>query len=212
MSSTAKNYLTQHMSEQEYLDSEPYSDVKREYIDGYVYAMAGAKAAHIKITGNVFRKIGNHLEGKPCQPYMSDMQVKIGKKYFYPDVLVDCTNLADSSVFTQTPTLIVEVLSKSTRRMDETTKRIAYTQIDTLQEYILIEQDFVQVEVIKRKNGWLPNHYFLGDDITLDSIGLTLSVESIYERIQNEDMTEWLAKKAKEAEEEAALNASSTQQ
>lgn len=66
MSPPAKDYLHQQMSEQEYLDSEPYSDVKREYIDGYVYAMAGAKVAHNRITGNVFLALANHLKGKPC--------------------------------------------------------------------------------------------------------------------------------------------------
>lgn len=202
MSPPAKDYLHQQMSEQEYLDSEPYSDVKREYIDGYVYAMAGAKVAHNRITGNVFLALANHLKGKPCQAYMSDMKVKVGKKYFYPDATVDCSNLADSSTFTETPRLIVEVLSKSTRRMDETTKRMAYMQIETLQEYILIEQDFVKVEVIRRRVGWLPEHYYLGDTVNIESIGLMLSVEDIYDRIQNEDVTDWLNQKAREAQQE----------
>lgn len=133
---------------------------------------------------------------------MSDMKVKVGKKYFYPDATVDCSNLADSSTFTETPRLIVEVLSKSTRRMDETTKRMAYMQIETLQEYILIEQDFVKVEVIRRRVGWLPEHYYLGDTVNIESIGLMLSVEDIYDRIQNEDVTDWLNQKAREAQQE----------
>lgn len=194
MSPPAKDYLLQHMTEQDYLDSEPYSEVRREYIDGYVYAMAGAKAAHNRITGTVHRKIGNHLEGKPCQPYMSDMKVKVGSKYFYPDVLVDCTNIPDDSVLTESPLLIVEVLSKSTRRTDKAIKRVAYMQIETLQEYVLIEQDFVQIEVIRRRAGWLPEHYYLGDDVVFESIGLTLTVEEMYDRVQNEDMVEWLAR------------------
>lgn len=194
MSPPAKDYLLQHMTEQDYLDSEPYSEVRREYIDGYVYAMAGAKASHNRISGNVFREIGNHLKGKPCQPYMSDMKVKVGSKYFYPDVLVDCTNIPDDSVLTESPLLIVEVLSKSTRRTDETIKRVAYMQIETLQEYVLIEQDFVQIEVIRRSAGWLPEHYYLGDDVVFESIGLTLTVEEIYDRVLNEDMVEWLAR------------------
>lgn len=194
MSPPAKDYLLQHMTEQDYLDSEPYSEVRREYIDGYVYAMAGAKASHNRISGNVFREIGNHLKGKPCQPYMSDMKVKVGSKYFYPDVLVDCTNIPDDSVLTESPLLIVEVLSKSTRRTDETIKRVAYMQIETLQEYVLIEQDFVQIEVIRRRAGWLPEHYYLGDDVVFESIGLTLTVEEIYDRVLNEDMVEWLAR------------------
>ncbi len=208
MSPPAKNYFTLHMSEQDYLDTEPYSDVKREYINGDVYAMAGAKASHNRLAGTVLRKIGNHLEGKPCQPYMSDMKVKVGKNYFYPDVLVDCTNLPDSSVFTETPRLIVEVLSKSTRRMDETTKRVAYMQLETLQEYVLIEQDFVKVVVMRRSEAWLPEYYYLGDEITFSSIELTLLVEDIYERVQNEDMVEWLAKKALEEAEAQIISTS----
>ena len=203
----AQDYLAQQMSEQEYLDTEPYSEVKREYIDGYVYAMAGAKASHNRITMNVSTALSVHLKGKPCQPYASDMKVKVGKKYFYPDVLVDCTSLPDSSVFTETPRLIVEVLSKSTRRMDETTKRVAYTQLETLLEYVLIEQDFVKVEVIRRSEGWLPAHYYLGDEVTFESIGLTIAVEEIYDRVQNEDMTDWFAKKAREAAEAEAAQA-----
>ena len=202
--SAAKDYLTQHLSEQEYLDAEPYAEVKREYIDGYVYAMAGAKASHNRIVGNVHGELRNHLKNQPCQPYMSDMKVKVGKNYFYPDVLVDCTNLSDDSVFTETPRLIVEVLSKSTRRMDETTKRMAYIQLETLLEYVLIEQDFVKVEVIRRSSGWLPAHYYLGDEVVFESIGLTLAVEDIYDRVQNEDVTDWLAKKAREAAEAEA--------
>lgn len=199
----AQDYLAQQMSEQEYLDTEPYSEVKREYIDGYVYAMAGAKTSHNRITRNVLSAFNVHLKSQPCQPYMSDMQVKVGKKYFYPDVLVDCTDLPDNSLLTETPRLIVEVLSKSTRRMDQTTKRVAYIQIDTLMEYVLIEPDFVSVEVIRRSEGWLPAHYYLGDEVTFESIGLTIAVEDIYDRVQNEDMTDWLLKKAREAEEAA---------
>ncbi|MBH1970479.1 Uma2 family endonuclease [Moraxellaceae bacterium AER2_44_116] len=179
------------ISEAEYLTGEKLSDIKHEYIDGEVYAMAGASASHNRLTLNVARKIGNHLEGKPCQPYVSDMKVKTGSKYFYPDVLVDCSNLPDDSHFTESPTLIVEVLSKSTRRMDETTKRIAYQQIATLQEYILIEQDFVDVEVVRRSRGWQSERFYLGDAITFESIGLTLTVEDIYERVNNPELLEW---------------------
>ena len=192
MSPPARDYLAMLMSEQEYLETEPYSAVKREFIDGYVYAMAGAKAAHTRITLNVARHMGNHLEGKPCQPYASDMKVKVGSNYFYPDVLVDCSNLPDDAVFTDTPVIIVEVLSRSTRRMDETTKRAAYLQLDSLQEYVLIEQDFVKVEVMRRSEGWLSAKYYLGDEVTFESIGLTLPVADIYERVENGEMAAWL--------------------
>ena len=178
--------------EDDYLAGEKVSDIKYEYIDGYVYAMAGASNNHNLIAGNVFLALANHLKKKPCRPYVSDMKVKIGSKYFYPDVLVDCSNLTGDSYYTEHPIILVEGLSKSTRRMDETTKRMAYMQIPSLQEYILIEQDIVDVEVIRRQTGWLSEHYFLGDELTLSSIGLTLTVEDIYERVQNSDVKEWL--------------------
>ncbi|HNP02234.1 MAG TPA: Uma2 family endonuclease [Agitococcus sp.] len=180
------------ISEQEYLAGEQISELKYEYIDGYVYAMSGASNNHNLIAGNVFATLANHLKKKPCRPYISDMKVKIGSRYFYPDVLVDCSNLTGDSYYTEQPIILVEVLSKSTRRMDETTKRMTYMQIPSLQEYILIEQDFVDVEIIRRETGWLSEHYFLGDELTLSSIGLTLTVEDIYERVQNNDVKEWL--------------------
>ena len=181
----------QFISEAEYLAGEKIAEIKHEYIDGEVFAMAGASASHNRISLNVARKFGNHLEGKPCQPYISDMKVNVGTKYFYPDVLVDCSGLNDDSHVTQSPTLIVEVLSKSTRRTDETIKRIAYTQINTLLEYVLIEQDFVDIEVIRRRNGWQSEHFYLGDSVTFEAIGLTLMVEEIYDRVNNPELVEW---------------------
>jgi len=67
--------------------------------------------------------------------------------------------------------------------------------IPSLQEYVLIEQDFVDVQVFRRNEGWIPSHYFLGDEVTFESIGLTLPVEDIYHRVQNDDMLEFLNNK-----------------
>lgn len=190
------------ISEADYLEGEKLSDIKHEYIDGYVYAMSGASINHSRIAGNVHTAFNIHLKGKSCQPYTSDVKVKIGSKYFYPDVTVDCSDA--EGYFTESPSIIVEVLSKSTRRMDETTKRLAYAQIPSLQEYVLIEQDFVDVEIVRRSNGWQSEHFYLGDSITLNAIDLTLTVEEIYERVKNEDVTEWLAAKQAQLEEKQA--------
>lgn len=183
------------MTEADYLAAEEMAEERHEYIDGYVYAMSGAKAAHNRIAGNIHTALNVFLKGTPCQPYMSDMKVKVGSKYFYPDVMVDCSNIPDDSTFTQTPRLIVEVLSKSTRRIDKTVKVMAYTQIPTLEEYVLIDQDMVEVEVLRRDAG-LPERFYLGDDVTFASIDLTLAVEDIYDRVHNSDMVEWLEQKA----------------
>ena len=156
MSPPAKDYFKQDMTEQTYLDSEPYSEFRREYIDGYVYAMAGATAAHNRIAGNVYGEIRNHLKGKPCQPYMSDLRVKVGRQYFYPDVVVDCSSLSDQSTYSESPTLIIEVLSKSTRQTDKTKKLLSYTQIASLEEYVLIDSEIVEIEVLRKHAGWRP--------------------------------------------------------
>lgn len=197
---------TTFVSETEYLAGEKIAETKHEYIDGEVFAMAGASASHNRISLNVATLFNVHLDGKPCQPYMSDMKVKVGTKYFYPDVLVECSGLADDSHVTEKPTLIVEVLSKSTRRMDETTKRIAYTQIDSLLEYVLIEQDFVDIEIIRRRTGWQSERFYLGDSLTFESIALTLTVEDIYARVNNPELVEWRQLQAEANSESKLIN------
>lgn len=197
---------TAFISEAEYLAGEKIAETKHEYIDGEVFAMAGASASHNRISLNVATLFKVHLDGKPCQPYMSDMKVKVSTKYFYPDVLVECSGLADDSHVTEKPTLIVEVLSKSTRRMDETTKRIAYTQIDSLLEYVLIEQDFVDIEIIRRRTGWQSERFYLGDSLTFESIALTLTVEDIYARVNNPELVEWRQLQAEANSESKLIN------
>jgi Uma2 family endonuclease len=183
------------VNEEEYLEGEKIAELKHEYVDGHIYAMAGAHSNHNVLSGNVHGEFRNHLKGKPCRAYMSDMKVRIanGSKYYYPDVLVNCPPV--NGYFTETPTIIVEVLSNSTRRIDETEKRLAYMQIETLEEYVLIAQDFVQIEVIRKSEGWKSAKYFLGDEVIFTSIGLTLSVEEIYDGVDNADMVEWLKQK-----------------
>ena len=193
------------ISEQEYLDGELLSDIRHEYIDGEIYAMVGAHKYHNLITGEIFRIFANHLLDKPCQPYASDMKVKIDRKYFYPDVMVDCSQV-DADYYIEQPSIIVEVLSKSTRQHDKTVKRLAYFQIASLKEYVLIEQDFVEIEFWSRdeNNYWQQSVYYLGDDIHFQSIDLTVSVEDIYRQVKNADMLAWWEQKTAEAHQQLA--------
>jgi Uma2 family endonuclease len=184
-----------HLTEEEYLKSELASEFKREYIDGQVYAMAGAGYNHNCIAGNVFRKFGNHLEGKSCTPFMADMKVRLGKDYVYPDVVVDCSKMTGADTFSTHPVLVVEVLSKSTRKTDTTVKLMRYINLPPLQEYVLIESDFVSVQVLRRYKHWLPEYYFLDDSVTFESISLTLTVEEIYDRVDNADMNDFRREK-----------------
>jgi Uma2 family endonuclease len=179
----------QQISEQEYLDGELLSEVKHEFIDGSVYAMAGASADHGRIAGNLFAAFLRHLQERksPCEPFLADMKVKTGKKFFYPDVLISCEQ-EENDYYRNAPLLIVEVVSQSTRKKDNTLKRLSYQNIPSMEEYVLIEQNFVDVEMCRRSNHWRPEHYYLGDKVHFTSIDLTLPVEDIYARVMNEDM------------------------
>ena len=117
----------QQISEQEYLDGELLSEVKHEFIDGFVYAMAGASADHGRIAGNLFAAFLHHLQERksPCEPFQADMKVKAGKKFFYPDVLVSCEQ-EENDYYRNAPLLIVEVVSQSTRKTDNTILRTGH--------------------------------------------------------------------------------------
>lgn len=181
------------ISEEAYLQSELFSEIKREYIDGAVYAMAGASKNHQRIIANISGEFWTQLKNMPCEPFSSDIKVKVGSKFFYPDVMVVCKDDIGNDYYTESPVIIVEVLSTSTRRMDETAKKFAYQTLPTLQEYVLIEQDFVDVEVCRRSEGWVSRHYFMGDSVTFDSLGLTLAVTDIYARVDNDDVSSFVA-------------------
>ncbi len=136
-----------YVTPDEYLEMEEQSDVKHEYIDGYVYelhgsyAMAGATDAHVTITGNAFALIRSHLRGTGCRVYFSDMKAKIEnlRRFYYPDVIVTCDPRdTQTQTYKQFPKLIIEVLSKSTEGFDRGDKFADYQQLESLEEYVLV--------------------------------------------------------------------------
>jgi Uma2 family endonuclease len=198
------------ISVEDYLSGEKISDIKHEYLDGQVYAMAGASLKHNIINANTFGLLWNHLKGQPCFPLSSDMLLEISStQYRYPDVMVICDDDSSTNDYIRkNPLIIVEVLSKSTRKKDRGEKLKEYLSLSSLQEYVLIEQDFAEIEIQRRSRSWKSSYYFLGDDITLESIDVTLSVEDIYQRVDNNDMQEFLRqkedeKRAKEEQQDA---------
>lgn len=186
--------LTKHepahsqVSERDYLTNELSADFKSEYVDGQVLAMAGASFNHNLIVTNVVRALSNHLQNTQCATLSSDMKLKAGKNYYYPDVLVVCDRRADEINFVSSPRIVVEVVSKSTRKMDTSRKLIHYLNIASLEDYLLVEQDIVMVTVFSKSHEWRPRYFCFGDTITLDSIDMTLSVDAIYNQVINNDL------------------------
>lgn len=129
------------LSPEDYLQGELESAVKHEFIDGQVNAMVGASANHERIAGNFYSELRSHLKATPCEPFGSDMKVRVRDNFYYPDVLVDCGFDDSEPYYTKSPVIIVEVISRSTRKMDEKIKLLEYINIPTLKEYMLIEQD-----------------------------------------------------------------------
>ncbi|MCQ8103849.1 Uma2 family endonuclease [Methylomonas sp. SURF-2] len=191
----AENFI----GETEYLSGEMLAETKHEYIDGEVFAMAGASRNHQRLVGNLHAALNRYLANHPCEPFANDLKVKAESCFFYPDLVVVCDDANGDEYYIDKPTLIVEVLSKTTRRMDKTTKLAAYKTLPSLLEYVLIEQDHVEVELFRRSQNWFAEHYFLGDSFNLESIDLTVNVTDLYHRVDNEDMRDYLQQLAQQA-------------
>lgn len=96
--------------------------------------------------------------------YMETQKIKVGQNYYLPDVIVDCGKQDDKYTATQ-PIVIIEVLSESTRETDLTIKLRDYQKIPSLQEYVLVEQDFMAVTVYRRVDDWKAQTYSQSDDL-----------------------------------------------
>ncbi len=176
---------------EKYLSFERSSEIKHEYIAGQIVAMAGASRAHNLITGNVAGELRNQLREKPCETYPNDMRVRTTPEdYTYPDVVVVCDEpeFEDAEVDTLlNPTVIIEVLSKSTEKRDRVEKFADYRRIPSLKEYVLISQDKMHVEHYVRQpdDEWLLSDMNQPDGkVSLPSIGCVLLLSAVYEWVE----------------------------
>lgn len=182
-----------YLSIEHYLQGETVSEIKHEYVEGQIYAMAGASINHNRNSSNLLTTIAAQLPD-PCEVFTSDLLVKTrANRFRYPDLVVFCEQHHGSQQFLDNPLLIIEILSKSTRQQDKGVKRTEYLALPSLQEYMLVEQDFVEVEVLRRNQGWKSENYYLGDSFKLESINVELSVVDIYRKVDNIDMLEYWA-------------------
>ncbi|HEV3471265.1 MAG TPA: Uma2 family endonuclease [Pyrinomonadaceae bacterium] len=167
------------------------SEFKSEYFDGEIHAMTGASRAHNLVTTNVIASLWSQLRGRQCEVYPADMRVRIptANVYTYPDVTVVCGEPTFEDDYVDTllnPTLLVEILSKSTAKYDRTVKLGYYRTLESLAEYLLIWQDEYRVEqYTKQPDGrWLLTDVAGPEGVVeLSSVGCALPLAGVYERV-----------------------------
>jgi Uma2 family endonuclease len=164
---------------------------RSEYLAGQVFAMTGASEPHNAVVRNILGTLWTQMKGRPCHVYASDMKVRVrsADAGCYPDLVALCgeREYADGRRdVLLNPTLIVEVLSASTEAYDRGAKFGLYREIESLQEYLLVSQHRAQVEHYSRghDNTWtLRDYRALTDTIVLSSLGCTLSLAEVYEKV-----------------------------
>jgi Uma2 family endonuclease len=187
MSTAAQRRL---VSVEEYLAGELVSPVKHEYMGGFVYAMAGARNVHNLLASNTHGALYTRLRGQPCRPYNSDTKVRIRLtthvRFYYPDVSVICRPNPQNDSFQDEPSVIFEVLSRKTRRIDEGEKKDAYLTIPWLCVYVLVEQETATVVAYRRTEGGFVREVYEGLDavLPLAEIGVELPLADIYETVE----------------------------
>lgn len=179
------------MSETEYLAFEDAQETRHEFSNGYVYAMTGGSLRHSVIIASTIAHMANQLDGKDCTVASSDLRLHIASKnaYRYPDVTVFCgeaITTKDRNDTITNPAILVEVLSPSTALVDYNSKLTEYTQIDSLNAYLIISQDEMKVDSYQRHESgkWLYESITGGDgEVNITALDCTLFLSKIYQRV-----------------------------
>ena len=180
---------TPDITVEEYLADELLSEVKREYLGGVVYAMAGASEAHNRLAMNLYGALHAALRGKPCEAFGSDMKVRLSPLdstyFYYPDAMIACDPSDGGHGWRERPAALFEIISEENRRVDEREKRFPYLQIPSLQYYLRIEQTRAEVVMDRRTpEGWKTERLNGLDAVArLEALGIELPLAELYERV-----------------------------
>ena len=176
----------QKMTMSDYLDWESQQPERYEFYRGEVFAMVGGTARHNRVILNLASRIGDHLDGTPCQVFAESMKVQIAEGVLYPDVMVTCgkAEAGDEQLITD-PKLVIEVLSPSTRGYDKRDKFILYRTLPSLREYALIDPVLRQVEVFTLAEGgaWMLTDQTTDAVLALKSIALSMPMAWVFKGI-----------------------------
>lgn len=182
--------LKTKLSVEDYLEGEKISPTKHEYVEGEVYPMAGTSDNHSRICINMTTALSIHLRDAECEPFAGETKVRVTRNvYYYPDVLVSCEENPEDPYFRNEPILIIEVTSPSTEHIDRREKLLFYQQMPSVQEYAIVSQDKMNVEVHRRQpdGSWITYYFDESDaEIEFQSVELTLPITEIYRRVRFE--------------------------
>lgn len=186
----ASNPVTK-VTEEQYLAMDRAAEMRSEFLDGEMIAMSGGSSNHARLQQNISSELYNRLQGSGCEAFGSDLRIRVSARmYTYPDISVVCgkLRLADGHQdILLNPIVIFEILSPSTEKYDRGVKFQHYRTIDSLKGYVLVAQDAVRVEHYTRgdDNTWtLRDHQTLEEELKIASIGVSLPLSRIYDRIE----------------------------
>lgn len=182
-------YSKQKISIEEYLEMENAALEKHEYYQGEIFAMSGAKTPHNIVARNMLVALAQKLKGKSCQPFGSDMRIHIEANtlFTYPDISIICGDiitLNNDDYNVLNPSVLIEVLSPSTKNYDRGEKFKLYRDIPTLKEYILIDSLGVNIEVFRlnENNHWeLEEYRLVAETLKLQTVQAEITLAEIYE-------------------------------
>jgi Uma2 family endonuclease len=185
-------YSQQKISIEAYLEMENAALEKHEYYQGEVFAMSGAKVPHNTIASNLMVQLGIKLKGKKCRPYGSDQRIHIPSNtlFAYPDISIVCgevITLNNDEYNVLNPTVIIEVLSKSTKNYDRGEKFKLCRDINTLKEYVLVDSESIHIEVFRlnEKDHWELEEYNIDNkELEIRSINETILLSDIYDDVK----------------------------
>lgn len=183
--------LEEYYTPEEYLAIEEQAEIRHEFVDGEIYDMAGSTINHNTIVGNAAGELRIALRGKSCRVFSTDVKVATRDRRFcfYPDVFVVCGKIEAEPKrqdIVRNPILVMEGLSHSTQSFDKAQKFEWYRSIPSMQEYVMIEQTRVYVEHYRKEGRFWVFEALndLNESLSLLSIGVTLSIASLYENVE----------------------------
>ncbi len=174
------------MTPAEFLEWEYSQQDRHEFVDGEVFAMAGAADAHVTVALNVAMALRQHLAGTPCRTYITDMKLRVdaSNAYFYPDVMVSCSAAdAREAIYKREPVLVVEVLSPNTAAFDMGAKFAHYRKLASLREYWLIEPLTRRSDLFRRTDDgrtWTLHPLETNDLVHLASVALEIPPAALW--------------------------------